>query len=114
VSDHTLEAIATTLVNLLGFTGIVVLIIWVFRSAPDGRSGLVAKAAWALWWLWCVTLSLYVATEFMLAEKSPHNPPTWLEATNEILENLQSEVVQIWVAALVFKYLRWPGSPESK
>ncbi len=111
---HTFEGIVTTIVNLFGFTGIVVLIVWLFRLTPTERVGIAARAAWALWWLWCVTLSIYVGTEFMLSEESPHNPPTAIEATNEIFENLQSEVVQVWVAALVFKYLRWPGSPESK
>jgi hypothetical protein len=61
-----------------------------------------------------LTLALYVESEYWLAQKSPHNPPTWLEATNGVLENIQSEVIQIWLAALVFKYLRWPGSPESE
>jgi hypothetical protein len=114
MSTQTIDAILTTLVNLLGFTGIVVLTVWVFSKSPRDRTAGIGHAAWALWWLWALTLSLYVASEFWLSEKPPHNPPPWLEATNGILENIQSEVVQIWVAALVFKYLRWPGSPESK
>lgn len=114
MDSQTLEAVLTTLGNLLGFTGIVFLIVWMFRLTPEARSGKLAQAAWALWFMWCITLALYVASEYWLAERSPHNPPTWLEATNGILENLQSEVVQIWIAALVFKHLRWPGSPESK
>lgn len=111
---QTVEAILTSLGNLLGFSGIVVLVVWTLRKPPGDRIAGIGRAAWALWWLWALTLSLYVASEYWLAEEPPHNPPTWLEATNGILENLQSEVVQIWVAALIFKYLRWPGSPESK
>lgn len=113
MSDQ-LEAIFTTLANLIGFSGIVLLIVWVFRLPSADRAAGIGFAAWALWWLWCITLALYVGTEYWLATESPHNPPTWLEATNGILENLQSEVVQIWIAALVFKHLRWPDSPESK
>jgi hypothetical protein len=114
MDTQTAEAVLTTLGNLIGFTGIVLLTVWVLRRPPGDRTAGIGRAAWALWWLWALTLSLYVASEFWLAEEPPHNPPTWLDATNGILENLQSEVIQIWIAALVFKYLRWPGSPESK
>lgn len=108
------EAILTTLGNLFGFTGIVFLTVWLLRKPPGDRLAGIGRAAWALWWLWALTLALYVESEYWLAQKSPHNPPTWLEATNGVLENIQSEVIQIWLAALVFKYLRWPGSPESE
>jgi len=114
MNDQTVEAILTTLSNLLGFSGIVILTVWVLHKKPGDRIVGIGQAAWALWWLWALTLSFYVASEYWLAQEPPHNPPTWLEATNGILENIQSEVVQIWVAALIFKYLRWPGSPESK
>lgn len=114
MSTELLEGIVTTLGNLVGFSGIVLLVVWMFRLPPNDRVAGIGKAAWALWWLWAITLAGYVGTEYWLATEPPHNPPTWLEATNGILENLQSEVVQIWIAALIFKYLRWPGSPESK
>jgi hypothetical protein len=112
--SQTVEAVLTTLGNLFGFTGIVFLTVWLLRKPPGDRLAGIGRAAWALWWLWALTLALYVASEYLLAQKSPHNPPTWLEATNGVLENIQSEVIQIWLAALVFKYLRWPGSPESE
>lgn len=112
--NESLEAVLTILGNLIGFTGIVLLFVWIFRQPDRDRVAKIGQAAWALWWLWAVTLAFYVISEYMLAEKSPHNPPTWLESTNGILENLQSEVIQIWIAALIFKHLRWPGSPESK
>jgi len=114
MSSETVEAVLTTLGNLVGFTGIMLLVVWMFRQAPGDRAAGIGHAAWALWWLWALTLSLYVASEYWLAQESAHNPPTWLDATNGILENIQSEVIQIWIAALIFKYLRWPGSPESK
>jgi hypothetical protein len=112
--SQTVEAVLTTLGNLFGFTGIVFLTVWLLRKPPGDRLAGIGRAAWALWWLWALTLALYVASEYWLAQKSPHNPPTWLEATNGVLENIQSEVIQIWLAAVVFKYLRWPGSPESE
>jgi hypothetical protein len=114
MSTHTLEAVVTTLGNLIGITGIVLLFVWAFRQPPGARVAGLGKAAWALWMMWGVTLALYVGSEYWLSEESAHNPPTWLSATNGILENIQSEVVQIWIASLVFKYLPWPGSPESK
>lgn len=112
--SQTVEAVLTTLGNLFGFTGIVFLTVWLLRKPPGDRLAGIGRAAWALWWLWALTLALYVVSEYWLAQKSPHNPPTWLETTNGVLENIQSEVIQIWLAALVFKYLRWPGSPESE
>lgn len=114
MGQNTGEAIFTSLGNLVGFSGIVLLVVWMLRKPPGDLIAGIGRAAWALWWLWALTLSFYVASEYWLSEESAHNPPTWLEATNGILENLQSEIVQIWLAALIFKYLRWPGTPESK
>lgn len=72
-------------------------------------------AATALFVLWVASLTWYVGTE-LLAQDYRHieNVPLWLQASNGIAENIQSEIIQVWLAALVFKHLRWPGSPESQ
>lgn len=43
-----------------------------------------------------------------------HDQHNWLRFMNAAIENLQSEVWQVWLATLVFKHLIHVGSPESK
>jgi hypothetical protein len=109
-----LEALLTIIANLGGYALAVLVVVHSIRRSGSGRG--LPDAATALFVLWVLTLSFYVATEFYMDDRwsNPHNVPPWAESTNGIAENIQSEVVQIWIAALVFKYLRWPGSPESK
>ncbi len=50
-----------------------------------------------------------------LVEQYPQHQVPWLaEWYRGTFENLESELHQIWVAAAVFQFFRWKGTPESK
>lgn len=111
-----LQAVLTAAANVAGYgLAFWVVVHAVRRSGQSWAVGFPA-AATALFFLWVITLAFYVGTEFYMDAhwQNPHNVPPTVEATNGIAENIQSEVIQIWLAALCFKYLRWPGSPESQ
>jgi len=110
-----LEAALTVVGNIGGYAlAALVVIVVVRRSGSRDWIAGFPKAASALFVLWCITLAWYVVTEYWLGDYTVNRHPDWLESSNGIAENIQSEVFQVWLAALVFKYLRWPGSPESE
>lgn len=90
----------------------------VMRSAQKARRLAMewefGDAALALFVFFALVMVWYVITEYWLGTKPPHDPPAWLESSNGVAENIQSEIFQVWLAAMYFKHLRWPGSPESK
>lgn len=110
------QALLTIVGNVAGYTLAFLIVIHVVRASGGSWTVGFPAAATALFILWVLCLSFYIGTEFYMdAEwKNPHNIPPWAESTNGAAENIQSEVIQVWLAALVFKYLRWPGSPESE
>lgn len=109
-----LQVAVTSLANIGGYTTLFVVIV-ALVAALDRRSvGRIPAAALALFGAWIITTCWYVATEYWVGSYTVNTTPEWLEATNGIAENIQSEVIQIWIAALVFAHLLWPGSPDSK
>lgn len=112
--DPTLEALLTALGNAAGYAGAVLLVVHSVRKA-EGRFVVgFPKAAAALFALWALVLGWAVASGYWLNTYPHAEPPDWLDASNNIAWNMQSEVWQVWLASLVFKYLAWAGSPESK
>jgi predicted acyltransferase len=113
--NNVIEVLLTAAANIVGYALAAVIVV---GSARRARRKAVqwgfGDAALALFVFFSLVMVWYVVTEYWLGTKSPHDPPGWLEATNGAAENIQSEIFQVWLAALVFKHLRWPGSPESK
>jgi hypothetical protein len=109
-----IEAILTFLANVGGYALAAFVVIHFIRKAGSGWRGL-PDAAVALFLLWMLTMAVYVGLEFWVdTYGSVNRVPPWLDASDGIAENIQSEVFQVWLASMVFKWLKWPGSPESK
>jgi hypothetical protein len=72
------------------------------------------SAAIFLFGLWVILLVGHYGFTYWVDTYPPHHAPTTVEWMEAVLENLQSEVWQVWLAALVFKWFRWYGTPESK
>jgi hypothetical protein len=112
--SETLQAALTAAGNFAGYVALFLVTVAALTYAQ--RRGLTAgrAAAAALILDFELVLVWYVATMFWL-DSYPHaDQPPWLESTSGIAENIQSEIIQIWIAALVFKWLLWKGAPESK
>jgi amino acid transporter len=107
------EVLVTSAGNVAGYALAAVVLIWLFRKG-NPTVGRIGTAAWVLFLLWITSLVWYVATEYWLGSWTINTAPEWLEASNGIAENNTSEVWQVWLAMLIFKHLREPGSPESK
>jgi hypothetical protein len=72
------------------------------------------SAAIVLLGLWVLLLAAHGMLEYTVSTE-PHATPPWaLEWARAAVENLQSEVWQVALAAWVFKHFFWKGSPESK
>jgi hypothetical protein len=98
-----LQALLTIVGNIGGYAlAFVVVTYGMRRSGKRSYAAGFPAAATALFFLWVATLTWYVWTELLQ------------QSSNGIAENIQSEVIQVWLAALIFKHLNWPGSPESK
>lgn len=108
-----LQAILTSAGNILGYASAVFVMVVIFRGRNPTVSQ-IGTAFWALFLLWAIVLSWSVASGFWLNTFPEHSPPDWLDASNNIAWNMQSEVWQVWLATLFFKWLRAPGSPDSK
>jgi hypothetical protein len=110
-----LQAVLTWVSNVGGYALAILVVIHSARRSREGKWVVFfPAAAFALFVLWMITMAWYVASIFWVDTYPEHSVPPWLEASSGIAENIQSEVIQVWLAALLFKYLRWPGSPESK
>jgi hypothetical protein len=116
------EALLTALANIGGYALAALVVVHYLRRHGSFVAGFPA-AATALFVLWALIVFWYIGTEYWLDQypqtiergaRAFSQPPTWLDASNGIAENQQSEVFQVWLAALVFKYLKWPGTPESQ
>lgn len=109
------ESILTILGNIGGYALAVLVVVHFLRKTPgEDFVTVFPKAAAALFVLWVSVTTWYVASEAWVSSFPAHRAPDWLESSNGISENNQSEIFQIWLAAVVFKWLKWPGSPESK
>jgi hypothetical protein len=110
------ESVLTFLGNLGGYALAFLVVVHATRRQGEGYVKGFPAAATALFILWSLTMAAYVGTEYLIERSYQHEDsvPLWLDSSNGISENIQSEVIQIWIAALIFKYLRWPGSPESQ
>lgn len=111
--NNTAEAVVTALANIVGYAAAVLIVVHFVRRAGGSFVVGFPQAAFALFVLWCAALGFYVGTEYWIASEG-ERAPAWMESTNGIAENVQSEILQIWIAAFLFSKLRWPGSPESK
>jgi|SRR3954452_22593718 hypothetical protein len=111
-----LQALLTIVGNIGGYAlAFVVVTYGMRRSGKRSYAAGFPAAATALFFLWVATLTWYVWTELLQqGYRHMENIPLWLQSSNGIAENIQSEVIQVWLAALIFKHLNWPGSPESK
>lgn len=112
--DLHLEAFLTVLANIGGYAFACVVIVHAVRMAEGNFVVGFPKAATALFVLWVMVLAWYVGSMYWLGTYPHAEPPDWLESSSGIAENNQSEILQVWLASLIFKYLPWPGSPESK
>lgn len=73
------------------------------------------SAAFILIGLWLLLLGGHGYFEYLTDAHLSHEHEHWgLEWVRSALENLQSEVWQVALAAWVFKHFYWKGSPESK
>lgn len=110
------QALLSAIGNIAGYAAAALVVIHGIRKNNRNFVGGFPAAATALFFLWAAVLCWYVGTEFIIEQNYRHedNVPLWLDSSNGIAENNQSEIFQVWLAALVFKYLRWPGSPESE
>lgn len=109
-----LEAALVSAGNFLGYLALFVVTVWVVTLAQRRGWTLARGAAVALVLDFALVLFWYVATMYWLDSYPHQNQPPWLESTSGIAENIQSEIIQIWIAALVFKHLLWRGTPESQ
>jgi hypothetical protein len=107
------QAILTTIGNYAGYAVASLLLIAIFRTR-NPTVAQIGTALWVLGILWFMVVGWFVASEFWIDTFPPHQAPTWLEASNSVAENNQSEVFQVWLATMLYKYCRAPGSPESK
>lgn len=113
--DEVLQALLTWAANVAGYALAFLVVVHAARRSRGGSwVAAFPAAAFALFVLWTVTLGWYVGSMYWVDSYPEHSVPPWLEASSGVAENIQSEVIQVWLAALVFKYLRWQGSPESK
>lgn len=65
--------------------------------------------------LWLALLGLHGWLEYVVDAHFSHAHQHWgWEWARAAVENLQSEVWQVALAAWVFKHFLWQGSPESK
>jgi hypothetical protein len=108
------EVLLTSVLNVVGYTAVFLTTVWLLAEFERHQIGPVPAAALALFSIWVLITVWYVATVYWLDGYSQHGQPPWLVATSGMAENIQSEVIQVWAAALVFKHLLWPGSPESQ
>jgi hypothetical protein len=113
---ETFQILLTILGNVAGYALAFLVVVFAIRSHGGSWVAGFPAAASALFILWFLTMSWYVGTMFYIDDhwSSMDSVPPWAESTSGAAENIQSEVIQVWLAALVFKYLRWPGSPESE
>lgn len=111
--SNVIEVLLTSAGNVFGYVLASLAVVYSLRRKRTQKWSF-GDASVALFVLFAFTMVWYVATEYWLGTKPPHDPPAWLESTNGVAENIQSEIFQVWLASLVFKHLRWPGSPESK
>jgi hypothetical protein len=114
VSSPTAEAALTALANFAGYLALFAVIIYALRALNRRKVGRVPAAALALVVAFGCVMAWYVGTVFWLDTYPVHDQPPWLEATSGVAENVESEIIQVWLAALLFAHLLWPGSPESK
>lgn len=75
----------------------------------------VLIALWLTFW----GLHAYFAYRHALYDATTHMEPFnerqfWVEWAKDTFENNQSEMLQVMVAAWVFKHFLWTGTPESK
>jgi hypothetical protein len=114
--DAVPQAILSAILNLGGYAAAALVVIHAIRKNGHRFDSGFPAAALALFFLWAVVLCWYVGTELIIAQNYAHEDsvPLWLDSSNGIAETNQSENFQVWLASLTFKYLRWPGSPESK
>lgn len=110
-----IEALLTIIANVGGYALAAIVVVHSARRARARaeRWGF-GDAGLALFVLWVLTMIWYVATVFWSDSYPEHSIPPWLESSEGAAENIQSEVFQVWLASLVFKHARWPGSPESQ
>jgi hypothetical protein len=115
VKHHSLDAVLLAAANVVGYLALFVLSVYLLRLMQrDGRVGPFKAAALGLVIDYAVVTLWYALTMYAL-DSYPHGQePVWLDASSGIAENIQSEVIQVWLASLFFANLRWPGSPESK
>lgn len=112
--SNTLEAALVAAANFAGYLTLFALIVYALRALDRRKVGPFPSAGLALVIGFGCAMAWYVATVYWL-DSYPHaDQPPWLEATSGVAENIQSEVIQVWIAALLFAHLLWPGSPESK
>lgn len=103
----------TIIGNYAGYALAGLVLIWLFKRGNPSVAR-IGTAVWMLATFWLAILSWYVVSEFWLGTYTINTEPDWLASSNGIAENNHSEVFQIWLATLVYKWLRAPGSPESK
>lgn len=110
------QALLTASANIAGYAAAALVVIHGIRKNDNKVAIGFPAAATALFFLWAAVLCWYVGTECLIDINYAHEDsvPVWLDSSNGIAENNQSEIFQVWLAALVFKWLRWPGTPESK
>lgn len=113
--DEIVQALLTFLANVGGYGVAVIALLYVFRGG-NPTVARIGTALWALFALWAICVGWYIGTEFWIDAnyQTEDAVPPWLDSSNGIAENNQSEVWQVWLATLIFKHLRAPGSPESK
>lgn len=114
--SETMQAVMTAAANIIGYLLLVAVTVYglvaVRRRFGWRRFPYYAAAALVL--DFAVIFSWYVGTVYWL-DSYPHaDQPPWLDATSGAAENLQSEVWQVWMTSLVFTWLEWRRSPESK
>jgi hypothetical protein len=87
-------------------------------SEANKKDGLTWKwafgAAVILFVGWLILLAAHYGTVYWVDSYEPHQAPSYVEWFEGVMENLQSEIWQIWLAAIIFKHFRWIGTPESK
>jgi len=82
---------------------------------PNYSAAYLLVALWLIFWVLHGVFAYHLAFQEAIEHQQAFEyRQFWIEFAKDTFENNQSEMLQIIVAAWVFKHLLWTGSPESK